>query len=423
MRLALAKDLKRKREGKDTEFEINGRLLPRQKMQRFMVRKELSEEDVIRSDARKSTSTSSRVPLLTMKATPPYVTYHTPHPVEDDDVTNTLASISLSQDEVMADACATHGEGTENLFDRSKILEPDKQREKHASASESILPSSNEVSEDISKILERNEAWLERRLKARNNPELILAYARLIWTYKKVQRPTTLDIDFSIWKSYFERRLKTLGSDPYKEFWIEAPVFHRSLLLYYIDHTFESLNTSFLDHWTTGLLPSIIIWRSGVPYFATEQDYDKLLRKAQSNSSVSRSEPVFSSIREEAFSELQSIPTASPFERWSQRYDISSSPNWIRSYMSPSNPLSLLTPAPIGTPWEHIPKPSPRLSASPGHGSRVFNKNNTDIDGDNFHSLPARASNEDFTLIEVFPDSDQKYQRWVPNIVVQTPVI
>ena len=55
MRLALAKDLKRKREGKDTEFEINGRLLPRQKMQRFMVRKELSEEDVIRSDARKST--------------------------------------------------------------------------------------------------------------------------------------------------------------------------------------------------------------------------------------------------------------------------------------------------------------------------------------------------------------------------------
>ena len=86
MRLALAKDLKRKRKGKDTEFEINGRLLPRQKMQRFMARKELSEEDVIRSDARKSTSTSSRVPLLNMKATPPYVTYHTPRPVENDDV-------------------------------------------------------------------------------------------------------------------------------------------------------------------------------------------------------------------------------------------------------------------------------------------------------------------------------------------------
>jgi hypothetical protein len=58
--------VKRKREGKDTEFEINGRLLPRQKMQRFMVRKELSEEDVIRSDARKYTSTSSRAPLLTI---------------------------------------------------------------------------------------------------------------------------------------------------------------------------------------------------------------------------------------------------------------------------------------------------------------------------------------------------------------------
>jgi hypothetical protein len=55
MRLVLAKDVKRKREGKDTEFEINGRLLPRQKMQRFMLRKELSEEDVIRSDAGKPT--------------------------------------------------------------------------------------------------------------------------------------------------------------------------------------------------------------------------------------------------------------------------------------------------------------------------------------------------------------------------------
>jgi hypothetical protein len=68
MRLALAKDLKRKREGKDTEFEINGRLLPRQKMQRFMARKELSEEDVIQSDARTRTLTSSHVLLLTSRS-------------------------------------------------------------------------------------------------------------------------------------------------------------------------------------------------------------------------------------------------------------------------------------------------------------------------------------------------------------------
>jgi hypothetical protein len=68
MRLALAKDLKRKREGNDTGFEINGRLLPRRKMQRFVVRKELSEEDLIRSDACKSTPTSSRVLSLTTKS-------------------------------------------------------------------------------------------------------------------------------------------------------------------------------------------------------------------------------------------------------------------------------------------------------------------------------------------------------------------
>jgi hypothetical protein len=80
MRLALAKDLKRKREGKDTEFEINGRLLPRQKMQRFMVRKELSEEDVLRSDARKFTSTSSCVPVLTLKSHTSvcYISYTSP---------------------------------------------------------------------------------------------------------------------------------------------------------------------------------------------------------------------------------------------------------------------------------------------------------------------------------------------------------
>ena len=393
MRLALAKDLKRKREGKDTEFEINGRLLPRQKMQRFMVRKELSEEDVIRSDARKSTSKSSRVPLLTMKATPPYVKYHTPHPIEDDDVTNILASISLGKDEVMTDTCATHDEGTQNLFDYSKIIQPDKQRKEHANASVSILSSSGEVSEDISKLLERNEAWLERRLEARNDLKLIHAYARLIWIYKKIQRLTTLDKDFSIWKSYFERRLETLRSGPYNKLWIAAPISCRSFLLYYINNTFESLNTSFLDHWT---LP-------------------KLLRTAQYSSSVSHSESVLCNIRKELFHELQSIPTASPFERWSQRYDISSSPNWIRSYMSPSNPLSLLTPAPIGTPWDQILEASPRPTGSKGHGSRVFNSDDFLVDDDISRGLHDQAKIEDLILVETKLNSGEVLQRWEPG--------
>jgi hypothetical protein len=43
--------------------------------------------------------------------------------------------------------------------------------------------------------------------------------------------------------------------------------------------------------------------------------------------------------------------TASPFERWSQRYDPSPSPDWFRGYMTPRNPLRILSPCPIGTPW------------------------------------------------------------------------
>jgi hypothetical protein len=50
---------------------------------------------------------------------------------------------------------------------------------------------------------------------------------------------------------------------------------------------------------------------------------------------------------------------ASPFERWSQRYDLSESPNWVRDYMTPRNPLSIISPAPIGTPWnDDYPEPS-----------------------------------------------------------------
>jgi hypothetical protein len=405
MRLALAKDLKRKRKGKDTEFEINGRLLPRQKMQRFMARKELSEEDVIRSDARKSISTSSRVPLLNMKATPPYVTYHTPRPVENDDVVTTLASISLSKDEVMADSCATHDERPENLFAQSKSIWADKQHEERASTSLSMLSCSDEVSEDISKILERNEAWLEKRCKARNDPELILAYAKLMWICKKIQRSTTLHKHLPMWKSYFQRRLDTDHSDSCGNFLRTAWPYYRLALLDFIKGDFETLGFTVLYYWgfeelesdislnpAIELVPSITIGETilspmGSPTApsGTKQDFDhdELLRKAQSNSSVSHSESVLSNLREGPFRELQPIPTASPFERWSQRYDISSSPNWIRSYMSPSNPLTLLTPAPIGTPWDHIPKASPRPTGSQWYGCRVYNFDDFLVNGKN----------------------------------------
>ena len=42
---------------------------------------------------------------------------------------------------------------------------------------------------------------------------------------------------------------------------------------------------------------------------------------------------------------------ASPYERWSQRYDLSSSPNWFRRCIGPRNPLALSSQCPIGTPW------------------------------------------------------------------------
>jgi hypothetical protein len=315
-----------------------------------------------------------------------------------------LASISLGKDEIIADACVTYDERTENLHDHSKSIQPDEQHEERASASLSILLSFGEVSKDTTRILERNEAWLERRYKARNDPELILAYARLILPYMR-QGSTTLHKNFRIWRSYFERR-RLESSDSSKK----SP-----FLLDFIIRDFETLESSLMAysvfHEVSAPLTSI----------------DSATELFPKNPTMTRRKPIADlipdNIREEPFRELQSIPTASPFERWSQRYDISSSPNWIRSYMSPSNPLSLLTPAPIGTPWDHVPKPSPRLTASPGYGSRVFNKNNTDVHGDNFHSLPVHANIEDFTLVEAFTDSGRMHQKWVLNRVVQTPAV
>jgi hypothetical protein len=339
-----------------------------------------------------------------------------------------LASISLGKDVVMTDACATHDEGTENLIDHTKTSPPDKQYAERASTFMSTLPSSDKVRDDSSKILKRNEAWLSKRVKARNDPKLLLAYARLILSCRK-QDPRTFQIHFLHWRSYFIRRLGY-----YDGYWGISGSKVPSFLLGFINCDVKALAA----HWIldadyppfdslnfTELSPLITTGVPSVPHVATNQgsDYAELLRKDQSSSSVSRPEPVLSSLREEGFSELQSIPTASPFERWSQRYDISSSPNWIRSYMSPSNPLSLLTPAPIGTPWGHIAKPSPRLTASPGYGSKVFNKNNTDVHGDNFHSLPVHANIEDFTLVEAFTDSGLMYQKFVLNRVVQTPAV
>jgi hypothetical protein len=180
------------------------------------------------------------------------------------------------------------------------------------------------------------------------------------------------------WRSYFIRRLnyyarcRATGAE------------HRSFQPDFINSGFEALEAHWILDAESGafdplnfseLLPSSTTGGFSLPPIATNKhsDHDKLLRKAHSNSSVSRSESVLCNIREKPFHELQRIPTASPFERWSQRYDISSSPNWIKSYMSPSNPLLLLTPAPIGTPWDHPLKASPRSTGSQGYESRVYN--------------------------------------------------
>lgn len=129
-------------------------------------------------------------------------------------------------------------------------------------------------------------------------------------------------------------------------------------------------------------LPSITIEEPSFHNSATKQDSDpyELLLKSLSNSPSPCSDVIQGSACEGSLRELEPIPTASTFERWSQRYDISSSPNWIRSYMSPSNPLSLLTPAPIGTPRDLIQKASPRSIGSQKYGSRVFNFDNFLVD-------------------------------------------
>jgi hypothetical protein len=148
----------------------------------------------------------------------------------------------------MTDTCATHDEGTENLFDHSEIIGLYKRLEERASTWASILSSSDEVSGDTSKILARNEAWLEKRCHARNDLGLVVAYAKLIWMCKK-QRSTTLHKHIPMWKSYFERRLETYHSDPYWGIWKVAPLPIRSFLLHLIEQTFGPVMTSLPDYW------------------------------------------------------------------------------------------------------------------------------------------------------------------------------
>ena len=335
---------------------------------------------------------------LLSKATPPYVTYHTPRPVEHDDVTDTLASISLGKDEVMADACVTHDEGTENVHDHSKSIQPDEQHEERARTAVSILSSTSEFSENTSKILERNEAWLERRFKARIDPTLLFAYARLILTCKKQGSIISRRL-FPIWKSYMTRLLG-IGRGYSLIVWDWTTLFE------FFSTDFESLEKSFLAYilqkdsvpctsldsapegseqrWKNRPSPSITTEGLSLAPIATNQgsDHDELLLIPLLNSPAPGSDFIRDNIRKDPFHELQRMPTASPFERWSQRYDISSSPNWIRSYMSPRNPLLLLTPAPIGTPWDHPQKASPRSTGSQGYGSRVFHFDKVLVDDD-----------------------------------------
>jgi hypothetical protein len=91
----------------------------------------------------------------------------------------------------------------------------------------------------------------------------------------------------------------------------------------------------------------------------------------------------------EPLHDLHHPTAASPFERWSQRYDVSSSPNWIKAYVLPGNPLLLLTPAPIGTPWNQIGPASPRRSSRFGAGAqsyklKLFDEDNNDVDTETF---------------------------------------
>ncbi|KAF4635915.1 hypothetical protein G7Y89_g2195 [Cudoniella acicularis] len=69
MKIMLEKQLKRKRvEGKDTEFQLNGRAVPSQKMARFSQRKGLTEDEI----------------MLEQIPTPGYISYQTPKATEQE---------------------------------------------------------------------------------------------------------------------------------------------------------------------------------------------------------------------------------------------------------------------------------------------------------------------------------------------------
>jgi hypothetical protein len=237
------------------------------------------------------------------------------------------------------------------------------------------------------------------------------------------QGSTTLHKNFRIWRSYFERRrLESFDSYSSKK---------SRFLLDFIIRDFETLESSLMAcsvfHEVSAPLTSIdsatelfpknptMTRRKPIfPHFATNQDsdYGKPWLKALPNSPALCSDFIRDNIREEPFHELQPIPTASPLERWSQRYDISSSPNWIRSYMSPRNPLLLLTPAPIGTPWDHIQRASPRSTGSQGYGSRVFNSDNFLVDYGISGGLHDQAKSEDVILVDTMPYSGEVMDPW-----------
>jgi hypothetical protein len=82
--------------------------------------------------------------------------------------------------------------------------------------------------------------------------------------------------------------------------------------------------------------------------------------------------------------------------------------------MSPSNPLSLLTPAPIGTPLDHVPKPSPRPIGSQWYGSKMFDFDNIIVDDNTLRNSSPQTKFKDFVLDETELHSRAGVKRWEP---------
>jgi hypothetical protein len=89
MKVMLRKQLKRKLEdGKDSNFEVHGRVVPLHKLSRFVKRKEMTQAEILREQMRELYP-SVKAAVLIFIATPSYIACNTPEMISGDEATQT----------------------------------------------------------------------------------------------------------------------------------------------------------------------------------------------------------------------------------------------------------------------------------------------------------------------------------------------